>query len=533
MTEFYKCVDLSLSRNDLPKSKNNTKSHLGALITLGFLIYSLKYIIETCLNYSKSYKIALYEIFLDTDDKEQIIEFGFKIPYDIIKYEILDQNNIIINETLLGKCDENLKEIKEGDIEGNYYICFINHKFFVSNNTNHLLKIHFFLKNITYIEEEERIKLSIKFREPIINHEEYDPFIYPENINELNYFYDVQYITRYIKLIKIINYKTKKESEKEYESTMFVSKFLEDFDDTSKVKENTTNEFLGSFRLSLSKKKNIFIRSYPDIFSEIGGHLSTILTFVVVAYIIFIRFIDNIRLYNSIPREPYKKDLINLINQEESDDTEEICCCCCSCCDKQEKILEYDKNLNIINNEDEYYTITCENKWHYYFYKISRVCFKKKSNVISNESCCESCCECLTNCICNTLKLIYGSFCGLFCFCDGCGLDLIYMLCCCCCIKKDKNNQDDDYSYCEKCKLCLKIVCEGIFCCCKNNNKKNKILRRIDEYLEEHSESKNYIELLVEQEKSKLKNDQESNSSHDDISMSTFEDGQNKFMNNY
>ena len=121
----------------------------------------------------------------------------------------------------------------------------------------------------------------------------------------------------------------------------------------------------------------------------------------------------------------------------------------------------------------------------------------------------------------------------MFCFCDGCGLDLIYMLCCCCCIKKDKNNQDDDYSYCEKCKLCLKIVCEGIFCCCKNNNKKNKILRRIDEYLEEHSESKNYIELLVEQEKSKLKNDQESNSRYDDISMSTFEDGQNKFMNNY
>ena len=218
---------------------------------------------------------------------------------------------------------------------------------------------------------------------------------------------------------------------------MFVSKFLEDFDDTSKVKENTTNEFLGSFRLSLSKKKNIFISSYPDIYSEIGGHLSTILTFVVVAYIIFIRYIDNIRLYNSIRREPYKKDLINLINQEESDDTEEICCCC-SCCDKQENILEFDKNLNIINNEDEYYTITCENKWHYYFYKISRVCFKKKSNVISNESCCESCCECLTNCICNTLKLIYGSFCGLFCFCDGCGLDLIYMLCCCCCIKKIK-----------------------------------------------------------------------------------------------
>ena len=40
---------------------------------------------------------------------------------------------------------------------------------------------------------------------------------------------------------------------------MVESKFLEDIDDTSKLREdNKTNTFIGSFRLSISKKKKFF-----------------------------------------------------------------------------------------------------------------------------------------------------------------------------------------------------------------------------------------------------------------------------------
>ena len=393
MSEFYKYCDLSLSPNDLPNSKGYTKSHMGTFLTLGFVIYMLYFIFMTKCNISKTYKISFYETFLDDEDKEPVITFGFKIQNDIIRYELLDSNNQNITENITKICDENLNEIKNDSIDdSHFYTCFKKKKFFVSNSTNHLIKIHFFFNNESSIEGDDnnRIKLSIKFKEPIINHELEDPFIYPEKINELNYFYDIGYITRYNKYIKIINYKTKKENENESESEIIESKFLEDLDDTSKLKENDIkNLFLGSFRLSLSKKKDIFIRTYPDILARIGGRLSTTFTITSIAYIILVRLIDNIRIFDSIKKESNKIEISELINKEDEknnnkvfhDYENEICCCCCCCCDKQK----------IENNEVDYLSdtnyniqITCEDKWHYYFYKLSRKCFKKKMIVMNH-----------------------------------------------------------------------------------------------------------------------------------------------------
>ena len=318
MSNIYQYFDLSLSRNDLPKSKPNTKSHFGTLISIGFGIYIIYYIISQILKIPKSYKISFHELFTDYNDNRQIITFGFKIPYDIIKYIIYDSNNITINDNKTKICDENLNILEDGELGINNYICFVNETFSVSNSTNHLIKIHFIFTNESFLKEGNRYTLSIKFKEPIINHESYDPFIYPENIKELNYFFEACYITRYNKYIKLLKYETLNEFIFFDKRRMVESKFLEDIDDTSKLREdNKTNTFMGSFRLSISKKKEIFLRTYPDIISKIGGHLSSVIFFIEFVYLISVRLIDNIRLYESVQNDTYKEKLNNLIKNDD------------------------------------------------------------------------------------------------------------------------------------------------------------------------------------------------------------------------
>ena len=171
MSEFYKYIDAPLCLNALPKVKNFTKSHLGTLISLGFLTFFFYLFIKKIIDYPKSYQIAFHEMFIEDKDKEPIITFGFKISDENIRSEIYDSNNQLINKSILKTCDENLNEIKNGNIDLNNYTCFINSKFFVSNSTNHLIKFHLIIKNLSYINDDNRVKFSIKFKEPTINHE--------------------------------------------------------------------------------------------------------------------------------------------------------------------------------------------------------------------------------------------------------------------------------------------------------------------------------------------------------------------------
>ena len=98
MYNLYKYIDLSLSRNELPKTKNNIKSRMGSLISLAFLVYCIIHIIKTIKNSKKNFSISFNEIFLDEIDNEQNITFGFKINNANISYEILDSNDKKIPE---------------------------------------------------------------------------------------------------------------------------------------------------------------------------------------------------------------------------------------------------------------------------------------------------------------------------------------------------------------------------------------------------------------------------------------------------
>ena len=70
----------------------------------------------------------------------------------------------------------------------------------------------------------------------------------------MTYFYDIGSATSYRKY----NYK----SEGFFKTTDYDSAYLEDYEDLAKINTDGNDTMIGSFRFSLSKKKDIFERKY-------------------------------------------------------------------------------------------------------------------------------------------------------------------------------------------------------------------------------------------------------------------------------
>ena len=79
--------------------------------------------------------------------------------------------------------------------------------------------------------------------------------------------------------------------------------FLEDFEDSSKFEPDQDSSIkIGSFRLSLSKKKDIYKRKYSNwlkMISDFGGYLSAIKLIASLLVLAFVNPNDNLRIYNS------------------------------------------------------------------------------------------------------------------------------------------------------------------------------------------------------------------------------------------
>jgi hypothetical protein len=155
--------------------------------------------------------------------------------------------------------------------------------------------------------QETRIPLIIKFKEPEINHSLENPFDFPKNLQELKYFYDIHNITSYRKYAKIIEYKTYYL----FDEQKLKSHYLEDYEDSSKTLEDYNKNMIGSFRICLSKKKDIFERKYKDIFeliSSIGGFITILNLAFLVLLKFFVNSLDNLRLLNSIKKKRIQND---------------------------------------------------------------------------------------------------------------------------------------------------------------------------------------------------------------------------------
>ena len=301
---FLSYLDFLHNPKSFPRIKRSAISVLGIIIFLTLVLSCIGIVIYKWVTYEQNYVLTYSQGFIEKGDINQKISFGFRTDEfwrKFVHFKIYDSSNKDVFENMTKICDENLNEIKENETNYNNYTCLINYEIKGSNISNHLIKIR--LLHINKSAENktvERLPFHIKFKEPSIKHDKSDPFDFSENLTELTYFYDLDDETSYRKYIKIIDYSTS--GFLGFVKSMR-SVYLEDSEDTSKT-DNYKNltEKIGSFRLSLTRRKDIFTRKYSDwlkILSELGGIFSFMKLFASILVMIFVNPNDNLRIYDS------------------------------------------------------------------------------------------------------------------------------------------------------------------------------------------------------------------------------------------
>jgi hypothetical protein len=158
------------------------------------------------------------------------------------------------------------------------------------------------------VEKEEEIPFSISMREPNINHlNEKNPLdIYDENsINKFRCFFNTREITSYRRYLKIINYTTY--GGFNYKDSIINELYLDDYEDSRKIKKDNIEDenFLGSYRILLSKKIDIYERKFDSLFTLISKLLSfysLIMLIFVILIKIFVKPNDSIRIYEALEK---------------------------------------------------------------------------------------------------------------------------------------------------------------------------------------------------------------------------------------
>jgi len=293
--------------------RNKIKSDSKRIFIFIYLLILFIYLFIIICSYRTQSTLSYSQFFIQKEDYEENMTFGFLIENNWTNKIIIEafdsyNNPIFINNT----CDENLNLLTNSDLnltQNKSFKCFINYKFNKSNTTNHQIKIHLKKNNSFDFDEmqEKRIPFIIKFKEPEINHSLDNPFYFSNNLQELRYFYDIHNTTSYRKYAKIIEYNTYSIF---YEKKL-KSHYLEDYEDSSKSIEDFNETMIGSFRICLSKKKDIFERKYKtflELMSSIGGFLNIFNMVFLIPLKLFVNSLDHLRLLNSITE---KKNIDN------------------------------------------------------------------------------------------------------------------------------------------------------------------------------------------------------------------------------
>ena len=361
-------VDFLHVRESYPLTNIPTVSSLGMILSILMLLVWAVLILFEALNYHKHYTLTFSQEYIgnidETNEGKINVTFGFQIinetSPDQIDYRIFDSFNKTINYTY---CNEKFEEISY-DVKNynNIYRCFINYTIVVTDKFNHFVKIHLINNGFSEI---GRVPFKLIFKDPIIDHDSKNPFVErKEQQLGSKYFYDTELQTYYRKYLKIVDYKTGSFFN---ENEDYITKYyLEDFDDCSRMKayNNTIydGKFLGTFRLVLGKKKEVYIRKYlyfTDFFAKIGGYRSVLQPFFSLLTLIFVKPNDNLRIFSFLKNKKpsiYEKSL-PLIKEYYKDN--------------ESKMSDWkDKNLNDIKAKD---------KLFYIFHKC-RCCRKKIKN---------------------------------------------------------------------------------------------------------------------------------------------------------
>ena len=222
-----------------------------------------------------------------------------------------------MKKLILQLCNENLEES-----ENFTYYCIVNYSIISHPSSNHILKLHL---DLTKKFKKEKIPFSVSIREPIINHTNYkNPLnlYHKDSINKFISFYQTNEVTSYRRYLKFINYITF--GGFIYDDKKDEAIYLDDFEDSRKTKTKEKENFLGSYRILLSKNIEIYEKKFNDILniiSRVGGFYSFVFfIYNSILMFIFVTPNDNIRIYESLKE---KKDLTELIYNDYINKNEE------------------------------------------------------------------------------------------------------------------------------------------------------------------------------------------------------------------
>jgi hypothetical protein len=324
------------------------------LFVLFLATFAILFII-TNLQSKKNPSISYYQDFIRKREfVGKKITLGFNVSdewKDQVIFTLYNQDDIILNYSI---CDENLEES-----ENLTYYCIINYSIQKNNLSSYSLKLHL---NLTKkVEKEEKVPFSISMREPNIKHlNEKNPLdIYDENsMNKFRCFFNTREITSYRRYLKIINYTTY--GGYNYKDSNINKLYLDDYEDSRKIKKDNIEDekFLGSYRILLSKKIDIYERKFDSLLTLISKLLSfySLIMFIFVILInIFVKPNDSIRIYEALEKrnKPFTKPdtIFNSFNEAKTIDLDEFKeqlkrSKCQKFCDKFAFIFSYCCNKN-------------------------------------------------------------------------------------------------------------------------------------------------------------------------------------------
>ena len=328
----WKCFDEYILSNldflhkpqTFPITKQTTKSYCGITLSLTMIGIILGLIINEIISFKTNYSISYSQEFIKSNEwSEKQITIGFNVSKDWenkVNFTLLDKDNY---EIVLKRCDENLNLI---DSKNGTYFCIVNNTIGINYLTSHTLKLNIDLKE--YHEEEDRIPFSIAIKEPDIDHDNYD---IPLNINHSNVdkfrcFFNTKEVTEFRRNLRFVNYISAggfNFNKKEVAEGIY----LDDFEDSRSSKSSKdVGKSLGSYRILVSKKKDVYIRKHIDILgfiSKIGGYISSLMTTFGIISLILVNKNDNYRIFDYLIKK----------NSENSENLEKI---------EKEKELIYD-----------------------------------------------------------------------------------------------------------------------------------------------------------------------------------------------
>ena len=368
---FLPLGDFLHSPSSFPLTKKATKSYCG--ITLSFIMIAIllylfnKEYISIISNYTVSYSQDFIKI---NDWSKRNITIGFNVSEnfkDEVSYELIDP----FNETVeIKRCNVNLEESKNGT-----YYCIVDYPLKINYEIPYVLKLSLYLNQNLIERKKEIIPFSLSIKEPKINHSDlYNPLgkLSDRTVNNFRCSFDTSEVSSYRRYLKYIRYNTIK-SFFTNEDNSTNATYIDDYEDSRKLKaSNETGNLLGTYRIVVSKKIDIYERKYSDFFtflSKCGGDISLLRTIFAFLCLFLVNPNDNYRIFDYLKK---KRSIYLDVDSKSIFDNSSI----------KKKIEQQDFNRVIMDNR------FCGKFWYklsYLFCRCSR-CYKKSEplSIVNN-----------------------------------------------------------------------------------------------------------------------------------------------------